>query len=79
MSGSVTYLTLQVLHTWRFMLMGLKPPSGLGPLLILSMNRRAILGFIKINLHGVDPAPPGRVIPRKIHHNEAQDHMAVHR
>ena len=43
--------------------MGLKPPSGLGPLLVLSMNRHMILGFIVMNRHRVDPAPPGRVIP----------------
>ena len=42
--------------------MGLKPPSGLGPLLSLSMNRHVTLGFIVMNLHRVDPAPPGRVI-----------------
>ena len=43
--------------------MGLKTPSGLGPLLSLSMNRHMILGFIVMNRHRDDPAPPGRVIP----------------
>ena len=43
--------------------MGLKPPSGLGPLPSLSMNRHMILGFIVMNRHRDDPAPPGRVIP----------------
>ena len=43
--------------------MGLKPPSGLGPLLSLPMNRHMILGFIVMKCHRDDPAPPGRVIP----------------
>ena len=43
--------------------MGLKPPSGLAPRPRLSMNRHMILGFIVMNHHRDDPAPPGRVIP----------------
>ena len=43
--------------------MGLKPPLGLGPLFILSMNRHKLLGFIEMNRHRDDPTPPGRVIP----------------
>ena len=43
--------------------MGLEPPSGLGPLLSLSMNHHVTLGFIVMNLHRDDLAPPGRVIP----------------
>ena len=43
--------------------MGLKPPSGMGPLLSLPMNRHMILGFIVMNRHRDDPAPPGWVIP----------------
>ena len=42
--------------------MGLKPPSGLGPLPSLSVNRHMILGFIAMNRHRDDPTPPGRVI-----------------
>ena len=43
--------------------MGLNLPLVLDPLLSLSMNRHMTLGFIVMNLHRVDPAPPGRVIP----------------
>ena len=43
--------------------MDLKPPSGLGPLPSLSMNCHMILGFIEMDRHRDDPAPPGRVIP----------------
>ena len=47
--------------------MGFTPPSGLGPLLSLSMNRHVTLGFMVVNLHRVDPAPPGRVVIPKSH------------
>ena len=43
--------------------MGLKLPLGLVPLLSLSMNHHVTLGFIVMNLHRDDLAPPGRVIP----------------
>ena len=68
-SGSVTYLTcltIQVTYTWRFTLMGLKPPSGLGTLTSLPHKPPSSIyswASYEMNSHRYDPAPPGRVIP----------------